>query len=357
MTRTVVLAATRSVAGGAQRALAALASGLSDRGWRVEAMLAEPGWLVADLVRRGIAVDVGDPPRLDAARHDVVVSLGASGHAWAGPVAAAAGVPACWWLELGLRDRPVERRAATIPAAATAAPTSVAARALRELLPSVPVEVIAPGVEVGDVAAHHTSGLGLRARISADHLLVLVGRIDPIKGHEVALDALARLRDEGRSIHLAVVGGAIVGHEGDLEARLHARAHHLRLIDHVTWTGHLDDPGSWHAAADVAVHASRHEAFGLAIVEALAHAAPVVATATDGPREILADGAHGLLVPPGDPRALAEAVGRVLDDEELAAQLASSGPRRAADFSVEVAAGSWDRLLRGVRRGGCGLGG
>jgi glycosyltransferase involved in cell wall biosynthesis len=351
----VLLAATRSVAGGAQRALAALAGELVARGWSVEGVLAEPGWLADELIRHGVAVRVGVEPTLEPVRHHVLLSLGASGHAWAGPAAAASGVPACWWLELGWRDRPVERAAIAVPARAIAVPTLAAAAALSTVC-DVPTTVIAPGVEPGDVVARAAAARRSRPIAAEAHLVVLVGRIDPIKGQDVAIEALARLRSEGRAVHLAIVGGAIVGHEGDLEARLRARSSELGVDRHLTWTGHLDDPGPWHAAAEISLNASLHEAFGLGVVEALAHAKPVVATRTDGPTEILGDGRYGVLVEPGDPVALAAAIGSLLDDAATLDRLRSLGPARAAAFSPGVAAERWDGLLASVLRGGCGSG-
>src|SRR5690606_1075742 len=143
--------------------------------------------------------------------------------------------------------------------------------------------------------------------------------------------------------HLALVGGAIVGHEGDLEAALRAAA----PPDRVTFVGHVDDAGPWLAAADVALVPSRHEAFGLAVVEALAHGTPVVATDVDGPRAILDGGRGGTLVPPGDAAALAAAVAAVLADATRRDEARRLGPVRAAAFTPGGAAQAWHELLDG----------
>jgi glycosyltransferase involved in cell wall biosynthesis len=89
-------------------------------------------------------------------------------------------------------------------------------------------------------------------------------------------------------------------------------------------------------ALDVFVSASHSESFGLAILEATASGAAIVATATEGAKEILRDGETGLLVPIQEPVALAEAVGKLLRDEKLRAKLGRQAREAAAKtFSLE----------------------
>jgi glycosyltransferase involved in cell wall biosynthesis len=313
----------------------------------VSVAVAEDGWLVDECERRGLPVAVEEEPTLAAEREpDVAVGLGASGHAWIAPAAVAKGIPACWWLELGLKGRPAEGVALALGAAAIAAPTEAAAAALRARTAETRVVTITPGVELGPIDEHRVAACEIRGRLAPDErLLVMVARLDPIKGQDVAIDALARLRADGRRVRLALVGGVILGTEGDLVDRLTDRARSLGVAEHVDVVGHLEDPGAWHAAADIAVHGAMHEAFGLSVVEALGHGVPVVATDTDGPRSILGE-EHGLLVPPGDVEAMAAAIGRVLDDRDLATRLAADGPARAEAFSPTETARQWDRLLR-----------
>jgi len=352
MTKRVVLASQRAVPGGAQRALAATGAAMADRGWTVEALVGEPGWLAERFHADAIAVTVSaDASALVDACPDVVVSMGAATHAWAGAAADAGQIPAAWWLELTLRDRPAEAAALAVPAVMVAAPTAVSAGALRGRAPSLAVEVIAPAVEVGDVDRDQMAAASRRRQLGIDttsptRLLVMVSRLDPIKGQDVAIDATATLVAAGRDVHLALVGGAVVGHEGDLAHRLRAHADSLGIAERVTLTGHVDEPGPWHAAADVSVQASAHEAFGLSVVEALAHASAVVASDTDGPRAILDGGRYGLLTVPGDPDALATAIAGLLDDDGQRRRFARSGPGRAAAFTPEIAATRWDAALQ-----------
>ena len=299
----VLLVTHRSVAGGAQRALAALARRLPEHGWAPTAALSEPGpledWLRAAgvPVRHGSAVAAARASEVDA-----VIGLCAEGHRLAGPAARELGLPAVWWQMLTPRDRPYERAAAAIPAAAVVCLTAAAAARS-----GVATDVIPLGIDVAATAARRGSGRALRARLAPSGPLIgIVGRLDPAKGQDDFLRAAARLDPDAR---FAIVGGAIVGHEGDLEQELRDLAGALGIADRVTFAGHVDDPLPWIDALDVMVVASHHEAFGLVCVEALALGVPVVATATDGPASILGD---GRLVPVRAPDALADAVRQAL---------------------------------------------
>jgi phosphatidylinositol alpha-mannosyltransferase len=98
----------------------------------------------------------------------------------------------------------------------------------------------------------------------------------------------------------------------------------------------------YHAAADVFVaSAVGQESFGMALVEAMAAGVPVVASDIPGFREVVRDGIEGLLVPPGDPSALAAALRRVLADTELATALGRAGRERAERYR-------WDRVCTEV---------
>jgi glycosyltransferase involved in cell wall biosynthesis len=130
-------------------------------------------------------------------------------------------------------------------------------------------------------------------------VLLAVCRLEPQKGVDVAIHALAEIPDA----HLVVLG------EGPQRAELE------RLGDErVHLPGRVPDVAAWLHRADLLVHPARWEGFGLALLEAMLAALPVVATNVSSIPEIVADGETGLLVPPDDPAALAAAVNRVLAD-------------------------------------------
>ena len=147
-------------------------------------------------------------------------------------------------------------------------------------------------------------------------LVLAVSRHDPRKGLEVLFRALARLRDRGVPFRGCLVGG------GPLLERSRRQADRLGLRGQVTIEGLVPDPGPYLARADVFVVPSIGEGSGsLALVEALEAGLPVVASACDGIPEDVEEGRSALLVPPGDPEALASALARLLGDPGLRATL------------------------------------
>jgi glycosyltransferase involved in cell wall biosynthesis len=173
-------------------------------------------------------------------------------------------------------------------------------------------------------------------------VLVACGRLVPQKGYPVLLRALARVREQVPA-RLQILG------EGPLRAELGELAASLGVDDAVAFEGFQADPAAWMGAADVFVLSSQYEGFGNVIVEAMAAGAPVVATDCPyGPGEILEGGRHGILVPPGDPEALAAALLRVLGDPALRERLRAAGAARASAFGAPAVAGEYGRLFDDV---------
>lgn len=160
--------------------------------------------------------------------------------------------------------------------------------------------------------------------------LCTIGRLAPEKGYDVLLAALRRADSQLGDWELIVIGDG--PRRGELE-RLSAE---LGVAKAVHFVGHLKNPFSLLASADIFVHSARWEGFGLVLGEALSLGIPIVATnAPGGTREILADGKFGLLVPSEDPDLLAEALVGFASNPSLRARYAEAGPVRAADFSPE----------------------
>lgn len=174
--------------------------------------------------------------------------------------------------------------------------------------------------------------------VSAEMTVVgVVCRLDVWKGVEVFLDAAAEVAADRPSARFVVVGGPVIGLEA-YAASLRARATALGLDGNVTWTDWQFSPSDMpavHRAIDLLVLPSTEpEPFGLVIVEAMATARPVIATAHGGPCELVVDGVTGVLVPPGDVLALARAIRTLMDDPDRAAAMGAAGRDRAiAHFS------------------------
>lgn len=155
-------------------------------------------------------------------------------------------------------------------------------------------------------------------------VLLCVGRLAEQKGVDVAVRALARVREQVPEAVLVVLG------EGPERARLEALAG-----EGVHLPGRVGDVAAWYRRAELLVHPARWEGFGLALLEAMLAAKPIVATRVSSAPEIVADDETGLLVPPDDPDAFADATLALLADPARATTMGDAGLARArAEFSV-----------------------
>ena len=180
-------------------------------------------------------------------------------------------------------------------------------------------------------------------------LVGVVARLEPEKGHRTLIEAWPGVLEQVPPVRLLIIG------EGSQRAALEACAEDLGLLGEacsgdacvgsrharpgakLVFTGLRDDVPAVTAALDVAVLPSYREAQGLAILEAMALRRPVVASAVGGVTEMIEHERTGLLVPPGDARALASAIARVLTDHPLADSIARAGHDLAhARFSLEA---------------------
>ena len=162
----------------------------------------------------------------------------------------------------------------------------------------------------------------------------MVGRLSPRKGVDVALDDVGLLRRSGVDASLSVCGSVFPGYEW-YEGELRERAAQPDLDGHVELLGYVRPTWPVLEAADAVVVPSRAEPFGNTAVEAMHAARPLVASRVQGLAEVVTDEVTGLLVPADDAEALAEALGSLATDPDLATRLAEQGEREAAErFSV-----------------------
>jgi glycosyltransferase involved in cell wall biosynthesis len=173
------------------------------------------------------------------------------------------------------------------------------------------------------------------AELDGPRRIALVGRLSPRKGTDVALEAVALLRAEGRNVRLELYGSVFPGYEW-FEEQLRARSSEPDLAGAVHFGGYTSPTWSALARAEVVLVPSRAEPFGNTAVEAQLAGRPVVVSAVQGLREIVTHGKTGLLVPADDPVALAAAVASLLDDPDRAQALAAAGQRSAQQhFSLD----------------------
>jgi glycosyltransferase involved in cell wall biosynthesis len=187
--------------------------------------------------------------------------------------------------------------------------------------------VVVPSPVAPDQPAPRGADAGGDGRL----LVVMVGRLAPWKGQHVFVEAFARAF--GPAEASAVIAGAALFGEDDYERSLRDLIDDLGVADRVRLLGQVDDPAPLLAGASIAVHASTiPEPFGLAVAEAMAAGLAVVASA-GGPSELITDGVDGVLCPPGDTAALAQALVRLAADPGLRERLGARARARAADLS------------------------
>ena len=207
------------------------------------------------------------------------------------------------------------------------------------------IEVVAPGVEHAFFAPGERAGARAATDLPVDAPVILfVGRIQPLKGPDVAIRALHELR---RAEALLLIVGGASGTEGEGEY-LRAR----QLVDELGVTSQVrfvpPQPhhilSSYYRAADVVIVPSRSESFGLVALEAAACGIPVVASAVGGLQSLVDHGVTGHLVPRRDPVLFAESIRRILDDPLLAASMSVAAAQRAKRYTWSFAAARLRRL-------------
>lgn len=174
-----------------------------------------------------------------------------------------------------------------------------------------PLDDFAPRSEAAAAAVRGSLGIPPQAR-----LVGAIGRLNAQKGHRHLIQAAAQVLAARSDVHFLLVG------DGDLRSSLEAQAQALGIRGSITFAGHRADVAEILSGLDVFCLSSLYEGTPLALFEAMASSRAIVSTAVDGCREVLRDGENGLLVAPGDSRALGAALLRVLGDDALRASLA-----------------------------------
>ncbi len=176
-------------------------------------------------------------------------------------------------------------------------------------------------------------------------LLVACGRLTEQKDYPTLLGAVASLAAR-RDVRLVIVG------DGPLRSNLERLSEQLGVSSIVDFAGYTENPYPCMARANVFVLSSRSEGFGNVLAEALALGVPIVSTDCPyGPGEILERGRYGVLVPPGDPLALAEAIDQLLDDTSRARTFSDAGPSRALEFTAERSGAAYAAMLEALLKG------
>lgn len=211
------------------------------------------------------------------------------------------------------------------------------------------IEIVAPGVEHAFFAPGEKRGARHALRLPNDvPVMLFVGRIQPLKGLDVAVETLARLAD--RRARLVVVGGAS-GNEGETEVvRIRSLIESLGVADRVDFVApqahHI--LSTYYRAADVVIVPSRSESFGLVALEAAACGVPVVASGVGGLITIVDDGVTGHLVADRSPDVFASHVDRILANPIDAAAMGARAAEKARRYTWSFAAARLRRAYSDV---------
>ncbi|NWJ48204.1 MAG: glycosyltransferase [Chloroflexi bacterium] len=209
------------------------------------------------------------------------------------------------------------------------------------------IDIIPCGVDLKLFKPRHKADARTQLGLTARNILLLVGRIEPIKGVDVLIGAIRQLVEKGeRDTQVIVVGGGNkAGQDDNPEAiRLQTMVRELGLDDYVKFLP--SQPQNlmpfYYSAADITIMSSYYESFGMAALESQACGTPVIASRAGGLPYTVKDGYSGLLVPPGDEAELANAIRQLLDDTQYRNKLGHQAILHAEQFSWRAIA---DRVL------------
>jgi glycosyltransferase involved in cell wall biosynthesis len=208
------------------------------------------------------------------------------------------------------------------------------------------VDVVYNGIEAAEYCRPRDpvlrSVLGLDRR---EPVLAVIANLIHYKGHSCLLEALVQVRTRFPAMRTLVVG------EGPMRSRIEAEIARADLQDAVVLVGSRSDVPALLAQADLLVHPSTEEGFSNVILEAMAAEKPVVASAVGGNAEAVVHGETGLLVPPRDAAALADAIISVLGAPDRARAMGAAGRRRVVEmFPVARMVQAYERLYEDLRR-------
>jgi len=350
--------------GGAEIILWSLLRHMDRERIRPAVVFFEPGPFVDEVRSLGISATVVPASRLRrpretvgamravaaairAQRPDVVVNWSAKAHLY--------GAPAClavrprplmvWWQQMAPDGHWMDRLATALPADAVGVYSSVAGRSQGRLWPARDTFVVHPGTEDPGVV---DAGARARARealgiVPGRRVLTIVGRLQPWKGQDRFIEAIATLCRKGMDVQGIVVGGAAFGLSVDYAKSLAPLANRLGIADRILFSGQVDDVSGYLRASDLLVNASELEPFGMVLLEAMAHGVAVLAVDGGGPSDIVSHGVDGLLARSGSVEDLVRCLDDVVGDEERIRQLGRAG--RARFIEAFTCGASADRVI------------
>jgi glycosyltransferase involved in cell wall biosynthesis len=178
-------------------------------------------------------------------------------------------------------------------------------------------------------------------------IILVVSHVSRVKRHDVILSAFELVAKTQPHLHLVCLGPVDHTDPGWWKY-LNERTSRSEFAGRIHWIGEVLDPRGWYRSAFALVLASEKESFGRVLVEAMACGVPVIATNVGGIPEVLRGGQDGLLVPPGNPQDLADAISRLLDDTSLRLSLSTASRARAGAFDLPRLVNGMSQLFEEV---------
>jgi len=217
-------------------------------------------------------------------------------------------------------------------------------------VPKEKLHILTRGIEVERFTTEKPNRAVARKRFDLPDdatVLGLVGRIDPKKGQDIAIEALAKIHAAGYQPHLLLVGDQSFNEGDEYADMVHGMAADLDLTDYVHFHPHMQDIEYAYAALDIFVLPSKSECYGMVTVEALVSGLPVIGTNDGGTVSLIDPGRNGLLVEPDNVDALTDAIVMLLEDADMRRQMGhAAGEEAARRYSHLKQCESWEQFFR-----------
>jgi len=223
--------------------------------------------------------------------------------------------------------------------------------ATKKLIPCKHKITIYNGIDLNNYFSNYEKINSSKEKYKLDDIILvgMVGRLRPWKGQERFLRVLAQVMVSNPNVRGIIVGGDPFCVDNNYEKYLKQIAMKLNIYNKIVFTGHLNDIRPTLAAIDIFVHPGSPEPFGLVNIEAMAMGKPIVAFAHGALPEIVIHGQTGLLVPPGDEQAMAEAISALIHDPEQRIKLGYAGQERVKElFTIERTARKFEEVIKSL---------
>jgi len=269
---------------------------------------------------------------------NAILSWVAYGHIFGGLAALRSGTPALWY-QIGFATGWTDRLASRIHSDRIIAVSEHIAKRQRSLGARCPVVPVWPGIDLNRFCDGDRKELRVRLQLPLEaRIAVLVGRLQRWKGIHTAIAAMPQVVAAVPNARLIIVGGT---HdlEPEYPGELNKQVQRSGVEQAIALVGRQDNVADWMCAADVVIHASSSEPFGIVAVEGMACGRPLITGNDGGVVEAVRDGIEGIHVPYENQERLAEALIRIFKEPLLGKQMGQRGIERAKRFSRDRYAG------------------